>query len=106
MVVSVVADSGWTLSDCSRWENKELQEISRRAREKRRCADKLVKVWQRDGQETWVLEVRESRADYGGCSGCRVEIACKVYNRVLSLDKSHSNSPTVGHGNGGIGESL
>lgn len=57
MVVSVVADSGWTLSDCSRWENKELQEISRRAREKRRCADKLVKVWQRDGQV-------EIRADY------------------------------------------
>jgi hypothetical protein len=35
--------------------DKELQKISRRAREKRRYADKLVKVWQRDGQEMWVL---------------------------------------------------
>lgn len=42
MVISVVADSGWTLSDCSRWESKELQKISRRAREKRRYADKTA----------------------------------------------------------------
>ena len=34
-----------------------MQKISRRAREKRRYADKLVKVWQRDGQV-------EIRADY------------------------------------------
>jgi hypothetical protein len=35
--------------------DKELQKISRRAKEKRRYADKLVKVWRRDGEETWVL---------------------------------------------------
>ena len=31
--------------------DKELQKISRRAKEKRRYADKLVKVWQRTSEE-------------------------------------------------------
>jgi len=41
-----------------------LQKISRCAREKRRYADKLIKVWQRDGQETWVLVHVEIQASY------------------------------------------
>ena len=44
--------------------DKELHKISRRAREKRRYADKLVKIWQRDGQETWVLVHVEIQAGY------------------------------------------
>ena len=35
--------------------DKELQKINRRAKEKRRYADKLVKVWRRTGEEMWVL---------------------------------------------------
>ncbi|MDG4594480.1 MAG: DUF4351 domain-containing protein [Candidatus Contendobacter sp.] len=35
--------------------DKELQKISRRAQEKRRHADKLVKVWRGTGEEMWVL---------------------------------------------------
>jgi hypothetical protein len=44
--------------------DKELQKISRRAKEKRRHADKLVKVWQRNDQETWVLVHVEIQAGY------------------------------------------
>lgn len=44
--------------------DKELQKISRRAKEKRRYADKLVKVWQRDGQEMWVLVHVEIQAGH------------------------------------------
>jgi hypothetical protein len=35
--------------------DKELQQVVREAELGRRLADKLVKVWRRDGQETWVL---------------------------------------------------
>jgi hypothetical protein len=44
--------------------DKELQKIARRAKEKRRYADKLVKVWRRDGEETWVLVHIEIQAGY------------------------------------------
>ena len=35
--------------------DKELQQVVRTAEVGRRHVDKLVKVWRRDGQETWVL---------------------------------------------------
>ena len=35
--------------------DKELQQVVRDADVGRRWADKLVKVWQRDGAETWLL---------------------------------------------------
>jgi len=35
--------------------DKELQQISRGARVGRRLADKLFKVWRKDGQEAWLL---------------------------------------------------
>ena len=44
--------------------DKELQKITRRAKEKRRYADKLVKVWRRNGEETWVLVHVEIQAGY------------------------------------------
>jgi hypothetical protein len=44
--------------------DKELQKIARRAKEKRRYADKLVKVWRRDGEETWVLVHIEIQAGF------------------------------------------
>jgi hypothetical protein len=44
--------------------DKELQKISRRAQEKRRYADKLVKVWRRTGEEMWVLVHVEIQAGY------------------------------------------
>ncbi|TVR64161.1 MAG: cytosolic protein, partial [Candidatus Competibacteraceae bacterium] len=44
--------------------DKELQKISRRAQEKRRYADKLVKVWQRTGEERWVLVHVEIQAGH------------------------------------------
>ncbi|MDZ7621773.1 MAG: hypothetical protein U5O69_04945 [Candidatus Competibacteraceae bacterium] len=42
--------------------DKALQKISHRAKEKRRYADKLVKVWQRAGEGRWVLVHVEIRA--------------------------------------------
>ena len=44
--------------------DKELQKISHRAQEKRRHADKLVKVWRRTGEEMWVLVHIEIQAGY------------------------------------------
>src|SRR5438874_1934085 len=35
--------------------DKELQQVVREAEVGRRVADKLYKVWRKDGQETWVL---------------------------------------------------
>lgn len=35
--------------------DKELQKVTRRAMVGRRHVDKLIKVWRRSGQETWVL---------------------------------------------------
>ncbi len=35
--------------------DKELQQIVRQARTRRRLADKLFKVWRKDGAETWLL---------------------------------------------------
>jgi hypothetical protein len=35
--------------------DKELQQITRDARTRRRLADKLFKVWRKDGREAWVL---------------------------------------------------
>ena len=35
--------------------DKELQQVVREAKSGRRHVDKLVKVWRRDGVETWVL---------------------------------------------------
>jgi hypothetical protein len=35
--------------------DKELQQIARDAQLGRRYADKLIKVWRRDGDEVWVL---------------------------------------------------
>lgn len=42
-------ERGWEFLD------KELQQVVRDAELGRRLVDKLVKVWQRDGRETWVL---------------------------------------------------
>lgn len=44
--------------------DKELQKISRRAQEKRRHADKLVKVWRGTSEEMWVLVHVEIQAGH------------------------------------------
>ncbi len=44
--------------------DQELRKISRRAKEKRRYADKLVKVWRRTGEEMWVLVHVEIQAGH------------------------------------------
>ena len=44
--------------------DKELQKISRRAKEKRRHADKLVKVWRGTSEEMWVLVHVEIQAGH------------------------------------------
>lgn len=41
-----------------------MQRVARRAKDKRRYADKLAKVWRRDGTETWVLIHIEIQAGY------------------------------------------
>ena len=59
---SIAADIDWTRGH--EFLDKELQRIARRAKEKRRYADKLAKVWRRDGTETWVLIHIEIQAGY------------------------------------------
>ncbi len=48
---NIAAEIDWTRGH--EFLDKELQRIARRAKEKRRYADKLAKVWRRDGTETW-----------------------------------------------------
>jgi hypothetical protein len=48
--------------------DKEFQQIARDAEQGRRYADKLVKVWQHQGQEIWLLihiEIQAKPADRG-----------------------------------------
>jgi hypothetical protein len=59
---NIAADIDWTRGH--EFLDKELQRIARRAKEKRRYADKLAKVWRRDGTETWVLMHVEIQAGY------------------------------------------
>ena len=59
---AVAADIDWKRGH--EFLDKELQKITRRAKEKRRYADKLAKVWRCDGQETWVLVHVEIQAGY------------------------------------------
>ena len=58
----IAAEIDWALGYV--FLDKELQKISRRAQEKRRYADKLVKVWRRTGEEMWVLVHVEIQAGY------------------------------------------
>jgi hypothetical protein len=58
----IAADIDWARGH--EFLDKELQRIARRAKEKRRYADKLAKVWRRDGAETWVLIHIEIQAGY------------------------------------------
>jgi hypothetical protein len=44
--------------------DKELQKISRKAKEKRRYADKLAKIWRCTGEEMWVLVHVEIQAGH------------------------------------------
>jgi len=44
--------------------DKELQQVVRDAEIGRRLADKLVKVWRRDGEEVWVLVHIEIQGQY------------------------------------------
>jgi hypothetical protein len=50
---AVAADVDWGRS--FEFLDKELQKVTRQAALGRRYADKLVKVWRRSGEETWVL---------------------------------------------------
>ena len=59
---AIAADIDWARGHV--FLDKELQRITRRAKEKRRYADKLVKVWRRDGAETWVLVHVEIQSGY------------------------------------------
>jgi hypothetical protein len=47
------AEIDWTMGH--EFLDKELQQVVRDAELRRRLADKLVKVWSRDGEEAWVL---------------------------------------------------
>lgn len=58
----IAAEIDWALGYV--FLDKELQKISHRAQEKRRHADKLVKVWRRTGEEMWVLVHIEIQAGY------------------------------------------
>ncbi len=49
----VAADIDWSRG--YEFLDKELQKVTRRAAVGRRYVDKLVKVWRRGGEETWVL---------------------------------------------------
>jgi hypothetical protein len=46
------------------WLDKELQQVVRDAEVGRRYADKLIKVWRRDGVETWMLVHVEVQGQY------------------------------------------
>jgi len=50
---AVAADIDWSRG--YEFLDKELQKVSRRAVVGRRYVDKLIKVWRRSGEETWVL---------------------------------------------------
>src|SRR5712691_4549906 len=44
--------------------DKEFQQIIRKAKVGKRLADKLFKVWHKDGKERWLLILIEIQGDY------------------------------------------
>lgn len=102
----IAADIDWTRGYESL--DKELQRIARRAKVGKRLADKLFKIWLRDGRQRWLLVHIEIQREYDAAFAERMFqyniAAYQMYNKeVISLaalcdDKPNWRPTSIAYG--------